>query len=258
MNKVILITGASSGFGYELAKLFAKDHYDLLLVARSKDILTSLKKELEEDYKIQVHCLFLDLIKEESVNILVKYTEENNLIVTKLINNAGFGDYGDFINSSLDKQINMIKLNDVTLVNLTHRIANHMKSNNGGTIFNIASTAAFQSGPMMSTYFASKAFVLSFSEAISYELEKDNIKVITYCPGPTKTKFIETSNSQKSGIFKRFKNANPIKVSNHMYKYIYKKKKVVIYGFTNKLLAFSNRLFPRSLVCKVIYKLQTK
>lgn len=253
---ITLITGASNGLGLEFAKLFAANKNNLLLIARNKDKLNQIKTELENAYQISVLVLNLDLSQLESINKIDQFIKDNNLIVDTLINNAGFGDFGNFVDANIDKQNQMVDLNIKCLMNLTHLIANQMVKNKNGKILNVCSIAAFQSGPLMSVYYATKAFVLSFTEAISVELKKHNIKVIALCPGPIKTGFEESSNLKTSGLFKNLKVANATDVAKYGYKKLNQNKTVSIYGINNKLIVFGSKFAPRSLVRKIVYKIQ--
>ena len=191
MGKTALITGASTGIGKELAKEFAKDKIDLVLVARSEDVLTKNAKELEHKYGIKAYVLAKDLSEPESAEKLNENTKEAGLHIDYLVNNAGFGDHGYFVESNLSKQQDIINLNILALTKLTHLYAQNMVAKKSGTILNIASTAAFQPGPLMSVYFATKHYVLAFSEALTEELKQHNVKVCTLCPGPTESSFFK-------------------------------------------------------------------
>lgn len=255
---VTLITGASSGLGLEFAKLYAKDKNNLLLIARNKEKLNELKNEFESKYQIQVFILPCDLSLKESISKIENFILENKLNVNILINNAGFGDFNKFVDSDINKQNQMINLNILALVNLIHLIANQMVKNKEGKILNVCSIAAFQSGPLMSVYYATKAFVLSFTQAISYELKKDNIKVIALCPGLIDTGFEKSSNLDDSKLFKSLKIAKPIDVAKYGYKKLNKNKTISIYGISNKLIIMMSKFSPRKLVTKVVYNIQKK
>jgi len=256
MENVVLITGASSGIGLEFSKIFAREGYNLLLIARNERKLFSLKKELERDYKIKAEILPKDLYKRHSAEEIYKFTKEKNIQVEILVNNAGFGDFGEFASSNLKKQEEMIDVNVRALVKLTYFYLNDMKEKNRGKIMNVASLAAFQPGPLMAVYYATKAFVLSFTEALSVELKDTKIKVSALCPGPTKTGFEEKANLESSGLFKNLKNATAKEVAEYGYKKLMKGRVVAVHGFKNKTIAFGGKVFPRSIVRYVTYLIQ--
>ncbi len=182
MNRTALITGASNGIGYELAKVHAEKGDNLVLVARRKDRLDELKKELEEIYKISVFTLEKDLSLPGSALEVFNELKSKDLSIDYLVNNAGFGDFGLFAESDWNKQERMINLNIMSLAHLTRLFLPDMIRNGKGKILNLASTAAFQPGPTMSVYFATKAFVLSFSQALNEELREYGITVTALCP----------------------------------------------------------------------------
>ncbi len=252
----VLITGASGGLGLEFAKLFAKDKNDLVLVARSADKLDEVKERLEKEYGVTVHTFAADLSKESSADEIYAYATREGLAVTTLVNNAGFGDFGEFAACDWDKQRDMVNLNVLALMRLTKLFIPSMKENKMGKILNLASVAAFQPGPLMSVYYASKAFVLSFSEALHVELKPYGITVTALCPGPVKTGFEKAANLKNSGLFKNLKVASPQKVALYGYKKLRKGKAVAIQGAGNKLLIFISRFAPRSLVRRIVYKIQ--
>ena len=196
--ETVLITGASSGIGCELAKVYAKNNYDLVLVARRIERLKQLKSEIKKSNpKIQVKVIEIDLSKSKSPEDLFLLLKKENIKIDILINNAGMGVYGNFLELSqeeMKKIEKMLNLNMIAIVKLTKIFLNKMKTHKKGAILNVASTAAFQpGGPLMATYYASKSFVLSFSEGIRYELKDTGIKVSTLCPGPTITEFEKMS-----------------------------------------------------------------
>jgi uncharacterized protein len=184
-----LITGASTGIGKEFAILCAMNQENVILVARNSDKLESLANELRNKYAVLVEVIVADLSQAGAAKKVFEKSEAYGLVVAKLINNAGIGLNGKFIEYSLELQMQLMQLNMNTLVELTHLYANTMRQHGGGEILNIASTAAFQAGPYMAVYYASKAFVLSFSEAIYSEFQEEGITVTVLCPGATKTDF---------------------------------------------------------------------
>ncbi len=248
--KTALITGASGGIGYEIAKLFAKDGKDLVLVARSENKLNEIKNKFEEKYGVSVYIFPKDLSKENSAKELFGEVSASGIEVDYLINNAGFGDNGPFLESDLEKQDNMIKLNVLALTDLCHLFGNEMRKRKSGKILNVSSMAAFCAGPLMSVYFATKAYVLSFTEALAEELKNDGITVTCLCPGPTETNFANAADSGDSVMFK----ALPVTTAEYVAKYGYKamnKGKVRAYcGISVKALSFAVRLSPRGLNAK--------
>ena len=257
MRKTALITGASTGIGKELAKEFAKDKIDVILVARSKDLLEANAKELEANYNIKAYTYAMDLSLASSADELYQKTKAEDFEVEYLINNAGFGDYGYFAQSKLSKQEEMINLNILTLTKLTHLYVQDMKTRKSGTILNLASTASFQPGPLMSVYFATNHFVLAFSEAIAEELKQYNIKVCTLCPGPTESGFAKLADMSENSFLEPSKNKIPTsaEVANYGYQKMKQGKVVFIHGFFNALMANLVRFAPRSLVRKTAYSM---
>ena len=245
MNKTALITGASKGIGKELALIFAKDNINLVLVARSGEILNQFKEELESKYSISVLVIVKDLCSRNSVEELFSEIKDNNTEIDYLVNNAGFGDYGAFADTAWERYDKMIALNVTTLTHLSHLFITDWKGRKSGRILNIASTAAFQPGPMMAVYFATKSFVLSLSEAVGRELKNDNISITTLCPGPTKTNFGDEAKKNASDLVKNVKIANAKEVAQLGYKSMMKGKTTVIHGSVNKLAPFAIRFMPR-------------
>lgn len=195
--KVTLITGASSGIGEEFARQLAAENHNLVLVARSEKYLHELCDELMLKHKIMAHYVSLDLTEPSADKRLFDETMRHGFEVDWLINNAGFGSVGDFINLDLERELEMVELNISALVTLTHRYLKQMREQKSGTIINVSSAAGFQPLPFMATYAATKAFVTSFSEAIGEENRPFGIKVLALCPGSTKTNFFAASNIDK-------------------------------------------------------------
>jgi short-subunit dehydrogenase len=251
MNKV-LITGASSGIGKELAHCFAKDQHHLIITARSEKELLALKEELEKKYSITVDLFPTDLSQIENVQKLTRWVAENGWSITHLINNAGFGDVGLFEYTQWTKNQQMIELNITALTALCHHYVPLMKENGFGRILNVASTAAFQPGPTMAVYFATKSYVLHFSEALNGELKGSGISVTALCPGPTQTQFAKAAGFNDNGIFdstKKFPSAK--EVAEFGYQSLLKQKSVAIHGLKNYVLANTSRIFPRDMVVAV-------
>ncbi len=249
----VLITGASSGIGLELSRLFAKDKHNIVLVARNKNKLEFLKKELEEQHSIKASLLIADLSKPDSAEQIKKSLDNKGIKISFLVNNAGFGDYGLFQNSDIYKTEQMINVNILALTKLTRLFLKDIVESKGG-ILNVASVAAFQPGPYMSVYYATKAYVLSFSEALAEELLGSEVKVSALCPGPTKTNFVETSNIKDPEFLgKNIPSAKA--VAEYGYNAFLKGERVIVHGFRNKLLTKTVRFLPRKIVTKIVKKI---
>ncbi len=257
MAKTALITGASGGIGLELASLFAADKTDLVLVARSEQKLQELAANIRKSHGVQVHVLAFDLSVIENAAAVIAYCKENNLFIYYLVNNAGFGDFGFFSGTDWNKQLQMINLNITALTHLTRLFLPAMLEKREGKIMNVASTAAFQPGPLMSVYFATKAFVLSFSEALSDELSGTGITVTILCPGPTDTGFLDAASLQKNRLIEK-NEVSAASVAAFGYRSMMKGRVVAIDGFLNTVAATSIRFFPRFLVRKLVRRLQEK
>lgn len=254
--KYTLITGATSGIGKELAYICAQNNHNLILVSRNKNIMQDIKQEIENKYNTHVEIFPLDLIRKDSVEELVIWTKKYQYEVDILINNAGFGDYGEFITTNLKKQEEMLQLNINALTQLTYYFAQAMVSNNFGRIMNVASIAAFQSGPLMSVYYATKAYVLSFSEALYVELKGKGVRVTCLCPGPTRTGFEDSSNLEDSGLFKNLKVDSAAYVAQFGYKMMMKGRPIAIPGIRNKIMVSLSKLSPRFITRRFIYRIQ--
>lgn len=257
MNKSALITGASGGIGLELARIHASKGDNLVLVARSGSKLEELKSELSSRYNIQVHNIVRDLSLKDSARQVYDYVKINGISVNYLINNAGIGDFGLFAGSDWDKQEKMINLNIISLIQLTRLFLPDMILQGEGKILNVASTAAFQPGPTMSVYFASKAFVLSFSEALSNELSDSGITVTALCPGSTDTEFHAVALGDPT-LVKERKKASAKDVAEYGYRAMMRGKPVAIHGFKNRLMANAVRFFPRKFIVRMARRIQEK
>jgi uncharacterized protein len=256
MRNTALITGASNGIGYELANVLAEKGNDLVLVARSQGKLDILARDLEEKFKINVHSIGKDLSEPGSAKEVYEELKLKNISVNYLVNNAGSGDYGFFSNSDWKRQEQMINLNITTLVHLTWLFLPDMINRKSGRILNLASTASFQPGPTMSVYFASKAFVLSFSEAINNEVREHGVTVTALCPGATMSGFQAAAYSKEGKVFEGKNFPTSRDVAEFGYKAMMKGKAVAIHGLKNSILANSVRFAPRSLVVKVARMVQ--
>ena len=251
-----LITGASTGIGYELSKLFAKDKHNLILVSRNKIKLQSVKNELEK-YNIDIKILALDLLKSEDIKNIFNYIEINKLNVNILVNNAGIGTFGDFNDIEWEKEEALIDINIKALTQLTKYFLPKIVECKNGGILNVASTAAFCSGPRMAAYYASKAYVLNLTEAIYEEYKDNGIKISCLCPGPVKTSFQGKAGIKKSEAAKKYL-MDAEEVAKVCYKDFNKGKLIIIPGMKNRLLVMGNKILPRSISRKIILKTNRK
>ena len=256
MTKTALITGASSGFGLHFARLCAQDGANLVLVARSTDKLNNLKTRLESEYGVDVVVIARDLSHPDAAEDVFATTEEQNIKVDILINNAGFGILGKFEDSSLERQQQMLNLNILTLTKLTHLYLPHMKKQHYGKILNVASIAAFAPGPCMATYYASKAYVLSFSDALATELRGSGVTVTALCPGPVNTGFANAAGFKNSVLFNGKDNGKAAKVSCYGYNAMVKGKTGALPDIACKIGAFGTRIAPRKFAKWFIYTVQ--
>ena len=251
MRKTALITGASGGIGLELAHVHASKGGNLVLVARSLNRLDALKSDLEMKYGITVLVIEKDLSLPGAAQEVYNEIKQKNIEIENLINNAGFGDFGMFTETDWNKEHRMINLNITALTHLTKLYAKEMAGRKSGRIMNVASSAAFQPGPTMAVYFATKAFVLHFSEAVNEELKGSGVTVTALCPGATVSGFQAAANMADSSLFKGKKLPSAKEVAQYGYAAMMKGKAVAIHGTLNYLLANSGRFAPRSLVVKV-------
>ncbi len=253
-----LITGASNGIGLALAKVHAAKGGDLVLVARNKSKLEELKSELENLYKIKVYVIGKDLSVANAAQEVYNETTQRNIQIDYLINNAGFGDFGMFVETDWNKELQMINLNITTLTQFTKLYLKDMVNRNSGKIMNVASTAAFQSGPTMAVYYATKAYVLSFSEAVDNEVRDKGVTITALCPGATESGFQAAAAMEESNLVKGKKLPTSKEVAAYGYKAMMKGKTVAIHGFMNWIMANSVRFTPRAVVVKITRKIQDK
>lgn len=256
-NKHVLITGCTSGIGLELAKIFAENNYNLILVSRNLTKLQNLQNDLLAKYNISINIIAQDLSLINSARNVYDKVHELNIQVDILCNNAGSGLFGEFLDYDISRYHDMVQLNITSLMDLTYYFLNDMKKRNCGKILNIASTAAFSSGPYMAVYYATKAFVLSFSEALSMELKNTNINVTCICPGTTKTEFFDKATSNTINLI-RNKAMSSHDVAKYSFNKLMKKKIVGIPGFKNRLVIFGNKFISRRLSRNIIYSYQRK
>ncbi|MBI4044189.1 MAG: SDR family oxidoreductase [Candidatus Diapherotrites archaeon] len=256
--KTALVTGASGGIGLEFAKIFAQESHDIVMVARDREKLVKNAEEIREKHGVQVIVVVLDLARPGSAQKLFNELEKKKIRVDVLVNNAGFGVAGFFHEESLEKQLEMIQLNVATLVELTYFFANKMVERRSGKILNVSSTAAFQPGPLMAVYYASKAFVLSFSEALRNELGDSGISVTALCPGPTESGFQERADIKTMRLVRGKRLMSPAVVAAAGFDGLMKNKSVVIPGLRNFVMAYAVRVLPRDYVTKTVRRIQEK
>lgn len=260
MTKTALITGAASGLGYEFSKLLANDGHDLILIDIDADNLKKVKNELEKAFGIEVKLLVKDLSRP---NIAVEIMEAvGNEVIDVLVNNAGFGLFGSFHNTDWDRERDMLNLHIMTSTHLTKLVIDKMVARDSGKILNISSLAAFQPGPLMAIYYASKSYLLSFSEAIANELKGTGVTVTVLCPGPTKTSFQQVVSDQAADDSSEnkidFNMASSSEVAAYGYKALLKGKTVAIPGILNKFLASLHRFVTRGAAANIVRKVQEK
>jgi len=261
-GKTVLITGASFGIGLELARLFARDLCHLILVARTADRLTQVAEELKGLGAPSALPLVQDLSRSGAAENIFRTLAEQNLHLDVLVNNAGFGDYGAYAETHWPTVESMVQVNITSLLHLTRLFLPGMIARKQGRIVNLASTAAFQPGPYMAVYYASKAFVLSFSEALSKECEGTGVIVTAICPGPTATEFQTRANVLNTGIAQNQKSLlkmmEAAAVAEMGYRGMLKGKSVVVTGVLNRLGAWSGRHLPNVWVMAAIEKFHKK
>ena len=256
-RKTALVTGASSGIGVELARLHAQRGGDLVLVARRQDRLEALKVELEQAHGVTVHVIVKDLTDPNAAGQIHEELASRGVPIDYLINNAGFGNGGFFHEQDWAKNEAMIMVNVVALASLTRLFVPDMIARGGGKILNVASMAGFLPGPLQAIYYATKAFVVSFSEAIGNELRRTGVTVTALCPGPVDTEFIERANLRKAKGFARTVSAAG--VARAGYDAMLAGKPIVVPGIVNKIIIhFLLRLAPRQRATKISRKLMEK
>ncbi len=255
-KETVLITGASSGIGMGLAKLFAADGSDLVLVARREDRLNKLAEELKSEHGIEVHVLPKDLSKKTSPKEIFNHLKKEKIEIDVLVNNAGFGSRGMVSELDTDLQVDMVQVNAAALTHLTSLFLPGIIERGQGGILNVGSLAGFQPGPNLAVYFATKAYVLSFTEALAEEISNPNIKISCFAPGPVKTEFGEKSDLEDSLLFKlSLMDLEPAVKAG--YEGFRKGKTIVIPGLKQQIVPFLNRFTPRLIVRKIAKKLNS-
>lgn len=250
-----VVTGASSGIGREFAEIFAEQGVHVVLAARGKQPLEDLAKKLEL-LGVKTVVFDGDLSDQATVERLYARTKKDTLNVQYLINNAGFGDYGMVVDGDWEKYLKMISLNVISLTYLTKVFASDMKKQDRGMILNVASTAAFLPGPLMAVYYATKAYVLRFSVAVSQELTGSGVTVTTLCPGPTKTKFAKVANAQKTNIFATKNLPSAKVVAMFGYKAMMAGKPVAVQGRGNRFIATVSGLLSPTFAARMVERFQ--
>ncbi|MGE5325864.1 MAG: SDR family NAD(P)-dependent oxidoreductase [Deltaproteobacteria bacterium] len=248
-----LITGASSGIGECFARALAARKHNLVLVARSKDKLEALAEELSAKHRLRAAAFAADLSRPGAASALAERLAAKKLPVDLLVNNAGFGARGEFWHLSLERMQEMMQLNVLTLVELTHRLIPAMIANKSGAVINVSSTASFQPVPYTTIYGATKAFVTSFSMALAEELRPHGIRVVTLCPGGTRTNFFVASDYKKRTLPGGLQ--APEEVVEEALRALDRSGGLVIPRFTNKMSIFSQRLVPRRTVARIAARL---
>lgn len=247
MTKTALITGASSGLGLELAQLFAADKHDVVLVARRREQLEALATRLAAERGVVAGVISADLADPGAPQRIVDELKRRGTEIEFLVNNAGFGTTGRFVERDLLRELAMVQVNVTALVNLTGLLVPSMVARGSGRVLNLGSTAGFQPGPFMSVYYATKAFVNSFTEALAYELRGTGVTATVSCPGATATEFGRVAGNDRSRLFKMGA-MNAPEVAAHAYKAMMSGKAVAIPGARNKLLIQGQRVLPRGMI----------
>lgn len=245
-----LITGASAGLGMEYARLFAADGHDVVLVARRKSNLDELADEISAAHGIEAHVIAADLSDHVAPQAIFDEVADNGIAIECLVNNAGFGSNGPFVEQDVQRELDMIAVNVTALTHLTRLFLPAMIERGRGRILNIGSAAGFQAGPFMATYYATKAFVNLFSEALAYELEGTGVTVTVSCPGATQTEFSEIAGNNTSRLFKAGA-ATSADVARHGYRAMMKGKRMVVHGLKQKLGLQALRVSPRGAVLSI-------
>lgn len=252
MKKTVLITGATSGIGYEFSKIFIENEYNVVLVGRNLEKLRELQEFSMKKY-VSAYIYKVNLSLNESIDNLYKKIKNDVGRVDILINNAGIGFNGEFNEIDWQNQLDVINVNIISLTKLTKLFLKDMIDQGSGKILNVASTGAYQPGPLISVYYASKAYVLSFSEALREEVKDKGVDVVTLCPGATKTNF-----SKRAGKGDLDVAMSAEEVAEIGYKALMKNKAICTPGFMNKILVFLSKIAPTTLNAKIVKKIQSK
>lgn len=257
MEKVAIITGSSSGIGAELAKEFAAHGFNLVLVARNTKRLEALSLKLQSQHKINAMLITKDLSDPQSAEQIFRQLQDEKIHVDILVNNAGFNVYGEFVHTDLEKEIQMIEVMVSSTTRLSKLFIKEMVARGQGKVLNVCSTGSFTPGPLDAVYQASKAFLLSFSEALQEELRGTGVTVTALCPGVTKTEFARRANMEEARLFKGF-TMSAASVAKIGYKATMKGKRCQVPGLYNNLLVFSTRFSPKFALLKTTKFLLSK
>lgn len=250
-RRTALVTGGSGGIGLEIAKELARKGFDITLVARRRDTLEAAAGQLEGKFGIKAHVFAADLRRADAPEQIFDFLHNENVPIEILVNNAGFGLGGEFSETELTRELEMIQVNIGALTHLTKLFLPPMIRNRSGRVLNVASTAAFQPGPLMAVYFATKAYVLSFSQALAEELRNTGVTVTALCPGPTQTDFAKAAQMTNSRLFNSFGVADADDVARYGVGAMLRGKRLAIPGIRNKVLAQANRIAPRALSARI-------
>lgn len=243
MSKTALVTGASAGLGVELARLFAADGHDLVLVARRRERLLALAEELRAAHQVEAHVIAADLARTDAPGRIVAELEARGTRIDTLVNNAGFGSNGPFAENDASREFEMVEVNVTALVKLTRLLLPGMLARRSGRILNLGSTAGFQPGPYMAVYYASKAFVSSFSEALWFELRGSGVTVTVSCPGPVATEFASIAGNDRARLFGA-RVASPERIAREAYRAMLEGRPMIVHGLRYKLMRQLVRLSP--------------
>jgi short-subunit dehydrogenase len=253
-QKNALITGATSGIGYELAKLFAQDHYNLIIVARSQEELDRTSAEFTQAYGVEVTTIAKDLFNREAPFELYEDIKAKGIQVDVLVNNAGQGQYGEFVDTDINRELDIVQLNIGAYVVLTKYFLKEMVARNEGKILNVASIASKLPGPLQSVYHATKAFVLSFTEAVRNEIKDTNVTLTALMPGATDTDFFHKAEMEDAKLVREGKLDDPKEVAKDGYDALMAGEEKVISGWKNKAQIVASNLLPDSVLAENIHK----
>lgn len=253
-KKWALITGATEGIGYELAKLFAKDKYNLILVARSQDVLVARGNALKKDYGIAVETMAKDLFKREAPAEIYRAVKDKGLQVEVLVNNAGQGEYGEFVDTDLDRELDIIQLNIGAYISLTKSFLQEMVVRNAGKILLVSSIAGEVPGPLQAVYHGTKAFITSFTEAIQQENKKTGVTITYLMPGATDTDFFHKAGMEEAKMVQEGSLADPAKVAKDGYEALMAGKEKVVSGLKNKAMVAASKVISDDMAAKAMHK----
>jgi short-subunit dehydrogenase len=257
-RETALVTGASSGIGTDLARCFARDGADVVLLARSEDALRALAEELEAEHGVTAHVLPADLSAPDAAATIDAELDEREIAVDVLVNNAGYGARGRFAERDEDEQMGMVHVNVTALTQLTHRLLPAMIERGRGGVLNVASTAAFQPGPHMSVYYATKAYVLSFTEGLAGEVDGTGVTITCLAPGPTETSFADRADMRDTPLFEMDVAMSAADVAQAGYEGFRAGRTLVVPGLANKASVVLSRFTPRRLARKITGWLQER